>query len=101
MPSKIEQDPIRKLSNASPAQNISDNSPLKRIKKGPVQLDSGAVYEGEWLNDKRDGKGILIQMDGSRFEGDFSDDMCHGKGTLNYANGDSYSGDWVCDRKHG
>ena len=74
MPSKIEQEPIRKLSNASPPPNLDENSPLVRIKKGPVQLDSGAVYEGEWLNGKRDGKGVLIQMDGSRFEGDFSDD---------------------------
>jgi hypothetical protein len=28
-----------------------------RIIQGPVTLESGAIYEGEWLNHLRDGEG--------------------------------------------
>ena len=28
-----------------------------RVLRGPVNLESGAVYEGEWLNNMRDGHG--------------------------------------------
>ena len=29
----------------------------QRILKGPITLPSGAVYEGEWKNEFRDGNG--------------------------------------------
>ena len=58
------------------------------------------MYVGEWLNEKRDGKGTMTQVDGSKYEGDFVDDMCQGQGKLKYANGDSYMGEWFQDRKH-
>ena len=29
------------------------------MKKGPIKLDNGAMYVGEWLNGKRDGKGTM------------------------------------------
>ena len=35
----------------------------------PMHLDSGAVYEGEWLNGVRDGQGKQEWLDGSRYEG--------------------------------
>ena len=35
----------------------------------PINLDSGAVYEGEWLNGVRDGQGKQEWLDGSRYEG--------------------------------
>ena len=42
-----------------------------RVKLGPIKLDDGSVYEGEWLNGKKDGFGILLLNDGSRYEGEF------------------------------
>ena len=40
----------------------ADNTIIKkldggRVLRGPVNLESGAVYEGEWLNGMRDGHG--------------------------------------------
>ena len=40
----------------------ADNSIIEkldggRVLRGPVNLESGAVYEGEWLNGMRDGHG--------------------------------------------
>ena len=37
--------------------------------RGPVSLESGAVYEGEWLDGVRDGEGKQEWPDGSRYEG--------------------------------
>ena len=37
--------------------------------RAPINLDSGAVYEGEWLNGVRDGQGKQEWLDGSRYEG--------------------------------
>jgi len=41
-------------SAASPYSNYKLG---EREIRGPVTLDSGAVYEGEWLNGLRDGNG--------------------------------------------
>lgn len=34
----------------------------------------GDVYEGEWRNDKANGKGMLINSDGIVYEGEWKDD---------------------------
>eukprot|EP00357_Protocruzia_adherens_P000339 CAMPEP_0115019620 /NCGR_PEP_ID=MMETSP0216-20121206/29566_1 /TAXON_ID=223996 /ORGANISM="Protocruzia adherens, Strain Boccale" /LENGTH=149 /DNA_ID=CAMNT_0002391153 /DNA_START=573 /DNA_END=1018 /DNA_ORIENTATION=- len=36
------------------------------VKKPPIKLESGAVYEGTWLNGVRHGKGVQVWVDGSR-----------------------------------
>ena len=40
-----------------------------RENRGQVALDNGAIYEGEWLNEQRDGYGVQKWLDGSRHEG--------------------------------
>jgi len=37
---------------------------MERKKLSPIQLESGAVYEGEWKNGMRDGIGKQIWSDG-------------------------------------
>ena len=37
------------------------------------------VYEGDWRDDKRNGRGVVKRPDGYQFEGDFLDDKAHGK----------------------
>lgn len=39
--------------------------------KAPIKLENGATYFGEWVNDLRHGKGILLCDDGSKYEGYF------------------------------
>lgn len=37
---------------------------------GTMDYANGDVYEGEWVNGKRHGKGVLFyQKDGNRYEG--------------------------------
>ena len=43
--------------------------PGVRETRPQIQLDNGAIYEGEWLNGERDGYGVQKWLDGSRYEG--------------------------------
>lgn len=53
---------------------------------GKYTYANGDVYEGQWKNGKKDGKG----KDGYKVIG-----------TMNYANGDKYDGQWKDDKKSG
>jgi hypothetical protein len=39
------------------------------------------VYEGDWKNDKRHGKGSLSYNNGDRYEGEWKDNLRDGEGT--------------------
>jgi hypothetical protein len=36
---------------------------------------NGDIYEGDWKDDKADGKGLFIDTNGAKYEGDWVDDM--------------------------
>ena len=36
--------------------------------------NDGSRYEGDWKNDKKQGKGIIFYNNGSRYEGDWKND---------------------------
>lgn len=55
--------------------------------------DSG-IYSGEWLNDKRHGKGNMEWTDKSSYKGDWENDSEHGHGEMRYHNGDTYVGNF-------
>lgn len=75
--------------------------PSDRIKKSPVRLVSGAVYEGEWKNEMRDGWGVQRWPDGSVYEGYWVEDKSCGQGKLVHADGDIYEGEWSNDQANG
>jgi hypothetical protein len=62
--------------------------------KGTLTYESGSIYEGEFVDDQRTGKGVLYYANGNRYEGDFVDDQIVGKGVLYYASGNKYEGEW-------
>lgn len=41
----------------------------RRERRPPFEYASGAVYEGEWINDVRDGFGVLTWSDGTKYAG--------------------------------
>ena len=43
---------------------------------------NGAKYEGEWKNNKREGKGKMSSSEGKVYEGDFKDNKKDGFGTF-------------------
>ncbi|EAR84709.1 protein kinase (macronuclear) [Tetrahymena thermophila SB210] len=62
-------------------------------------------YEGQWVNDKKDGFGILEYKSGNKYEGYFKNDCFNGKGIYYYyKEGDNkmkYEGQWVNNQKDG
>ena len=67
----------------------AEDEPNVRVSKGQMRFDNGAIYEGQWMNGKKDGRGILIWANSAwRYEGMFKNDMKHGIGILIFANGD-------------
>ena len=58
---------------------------------------NGDLYEGEFKNDKRNGKGILKVADGDYYEGEFKDDKKDGIGIIKWANGNQYEGEFKDD----
>jgi len=84
----------------------ADNSIIEkldggRVLRAPVSLESGAVYEGEWLNGMRDGHGKQQWPDSSRYEGMWREGKANGHGKLFHADGDIYEGEWLDDKANG
>ena len=67
---------------------------------GLLICKDGSKYEGEYTNNKRDGFGIFT-CESFKYEGNWCDDKFEGRGFLKYANGDLYNGNWHEDKKNG
>lgn len=65
-------------------------------RKGKYTFPSGATYEGDWIDGRREGMGTLSYM-GSLYTGEFLQDKKHGKGKIQYATGHEYDGMWKDD----
>ena len=75
---------------------------LKMIKKKEKEyFNNGDIYEGDWKNDNRTGKGIYYFKSGNRYEGDFKNGKKEGKGIFYYNNGNRYEGDFKNDKYEG
>ena len=62
-------------------------------------MKDGDVYEGDWVDDKRTGKGIYKFKSGNVYEGDFVDGKITGKGIYKFKSGNVYEGDFVDDKQ--
>ncbi|MBS1620554.1 MAG: WG repeat-containing protein [Bacteroidetes bacterium] len=65
---------------------------------GKMVWDDENVYEGQWLNGKRQGTGKLLWANGDVYEGQWQDDKMHGKGKLTSKDGKIYEGDFADDK---
>ena len=68
---------------------------------GKLTHGNGAVYEGQFENGKKNGKGKLVWDNGSAYEGEFKEDLVHGYGKLMYASGGIYEGEFKNNERHG
>jgi len=59
---------------------------------GIVAYIDGGRFEGEFVDGRRDGEGVLILPGGSRYEGHFAAGSIDGQGRFVWMDGDSYSG---------
>lgn len=70
--------------------------------RGIVLYADGLMYEGTWLKGKEHGKGDLMLSDRTIvYTGDWYEGFFHGQGTYYYSAGDIYSGDWKEGNRHG
>ena len=66
----------------------------------------GYVYQGEWRDDKRHGKGVVtyVSARGSvveKWEGGWVTGKMHSNGKYQYADDGVYEGDWYDGKMHG
>ena len=72
--------------------------------KRKIYYPNGNIkYEGDYMNDKFEGKGILYYENGNKhYEGNFVNNKFEGKGIIYYENGDiGYEGDFENDKSEG
>ena len=69
--------------------------------KGILTFADGHRYGGDFVDGKRTGKGVYTWANGNRYEGDFVADKTNGKGIQTWANGERYEGDFVDDKRTG
>ncbi|OMJ77103.1 hypothetical protein SteCoe_23375 [Stentor coeruleus] len=82
--------------------NSPNSNQIDLIKRGPIMIENGSIYTGEWNSNKeRHGKGVNIWKDGSLYEGYWEKDKPNGRGRLIHSNGDVYQGEWINDKAHG
>lgn len=73
------------------------------------QYSNGDKYEGEWLNDDKNGQGVYYYANGDVYEGEWMNGKLNGRGNegikrvgkLTEAGGEYYDGFWVEDKKEG
>ena len=74
---------------------------LENSRKGIIEENYVALYEGMVCYGLRHGKGIAYYNDGSVYEGDWINDSKEGKGKMYYSNGNIYDGEWINNRREG
>lgn len=87
-------------------QNTADGSDEGEICEGEVpELGRnalvGVIYEGEWKDGKRHGKGKWAFEDGGMYEGEFSKGKLGGFGKCAFKIGTMYEGEWKDNKMHG
>lgn len=81
-----------------------DINPVSKLRNGTgtyTYTNPFFQYQGEWVNGKKHGQGVLIMKDGSKFVGEFKDGEICGQGTKTYECGMCYTGGWLNGERHG
>ena len=68
--------------------------------QGTYRYKNGDIYEGEWLNELKTGRGRLKLANGELYEGDFWEGMKQGTGMYRWG-ADTYWGQFAGDKREG
>ncbi|CAD8146693.1 unnamed protein product [Paramecium octaurelia] len=82
--------PITQDNNKSqaPLQSTQKQQPISVVSRVQNQnLNTGGVYTGDQIDNKKHGHGKLLNPDGSGYEGEWFQDLMHGKGELFLSDG--------------
>ena len=61
----------------------------------------GDRYEGQLVDGKQTGHGVITSIDGRSYDGQFRDGAMSGHGIFSFPNGDRYDGEWRNGRPNG
>ena len=110
---------VKEISSSSDLSSSNKTALQSRVKATPVnsQLKTtkpsvesnfrkhtypdGGVYEGNWEEGKRNGKGKHTYSNGNTYDGDWKNDKRNGKGKSTYPSGAVYEGDFKDDKRNG
>ena len=71
------------------------------FKIGVMMYFSGRLFEGDWQNDTKFGRGFELYPNGNAYEGYFVNGKPEGFGTYIWYNGEIYDGEWINGMKYG
>ncbi len=80
-------------------QKTEPRRPLPFSVEGSLKNQRGDRYEGEHLNGKPHGKGVMRYADGSVYKGEFRDGLPHGRGVYTHPDGERYDGCFLYGKK--
>ena len=83
---------VREASELAGLQHFG-GGPLVRARKRHV-FKTGAVYDGQWLGNARDGLGHQTWPDGAEYMGEWKNNVVTGTGAFAHGDGDRYVGQW-------
>jgi hypothetical protein len=66
-----------------------------------MKYSDGHIYEGQYVNDLREGFGIYYFKNNDKYHGQFVSNKRNGFGVYNYSDGTVYTGFWENNVKHG
>lgn len=83
--------------NLEPFQPTGENHGVHLVSLR--EIENGAWYDGEISNatERREGFGAQVWKSGALYVGEFKDDRQHGRGRLIYEDGEWYEGDFFND----
>lgn len=59
------------------------------------------MFEGDYKNDKKDGRGVFTWASGNIYKGEYIEDERCGNGQMLWTDGSMYEGEWDCGIQHG
>ena len=67
----------------------------------PVRNIGKYSYDGDWVDDKKEGNGFEIYENGESYCGYFKNDKKNGRGVYVFKNKNTYKGEWKNDKMNG
>lgn len=68
--------------------------------EGKLTSPNKDTYIGQFVNNTKQGQGVMLYANGDKFQGDWYQDQRH-EGKITFASGAKYEGRFVNDNEHG
>ena len=73
----------------------------KNVELRPIYEEEDNIYYGEWQNNQKQGRGIILYKNGNKYEGYFMNNKPNKKGRIYFKEGDYYEGEIYNDKIEG